>query len=129
MAVSLQILALALVVTTTFTAHEAWAERDCHHEKVLVMYKCSVTLAVGTDYVDPSNKCRRAVESSDMVCVCGIIEVIDQLTISVAKLVRLARECGNPVPAGTKCGNVIVPPPLSPPSRRAVGVHNGARQG
>ncbi|CAD6261754.1 unnamed protein product [Miscanthus lutarioriparius] len=46
---------------------------------------------------------------ADMVCICSIINDADEQKISVEKLVRLARECGKPLPSHTKCGTYTVP--------------------
>jgi hypothetical protein len=40
-----------------------------------------------------------------MACVCRSITLEEQLTISVMKVVDVAKECGNPVPPGNKCGS------------------------
>uniref|UniRef100_A0A804ULV3 Bifunctional inhibitor/plant lipid transfer protein/seed storage helical domain-containing protein n=1 Tax=Zea mays TaxID=4577 RepID=A0A804ULV3_MAIZE len=43
---------------------------------------------------------------------CESITLEEQLTISVMKVVDVAKECGNPVPPGNKCGTWTVPPQL-----------------
>ncbi|TVU14118.1 hypothetical protein EJB05_37564, partial [Eragrostis curvula] len=115
--VSLQVLVVALIFAM-FTTHQTWGEQDCHQEKILVIQKCKATIEIGVPYVRPRSDCRQVVEASDMACVCRIITEDEELYISVSKLVRLARACGQIVPAGSKCGTWTVPPPLSPPPPR-----------
>jgi bacterioferritin-associated ferredoxin len=43
--------------------------------------------------------------SADMACICRSITPEEQITISVMKVVDVAKECGNPVPSGNKCGS------------------------
>ena len=59
-----------------------------------------------TDYVKPSEICCQTVRASDMTCVCHALEPDEEVLqkVSAVKLVRLSRECGNPVAVGTKCG-------------------------
>ena len=90
-----------------FATQRAWGERDCYREKTVVLGNCKQTLARGTDYEGPNQRCRATVthRNIDMVCICSIITAEDEEKISVEKLVRLARECGKPLPSHTKCGS------------------------
>ena len=63
------------------------------------------TITIIGAYVDPSNRCRATVQVSDMACICRVLSIDEELTISVAKLLRLARQCGKLVPVGSKCGS------------------------
>ncbi|TVU22256.1 hypothetical protein EJB05_31940 [Eragrostis curvula] len=107
--VVLQFVVIALVFTM-FRTQQAWGEKDCHGEKILVKEKCMESIKLVGDYVHPNQSCIHAVKDSDMTCICGIITLDDELEISVSKTLRLARECHNPVPAETKCGTFTVPP-------------------
>ncbi|KAF8703978.1 hypothetical protein HU200_003902 [Digitaria exilis] len=69
MKVILKLLALYLVFTM-FMTHHAWGEEDCYKDKVLVALKCRKTIEIGIPYTDPSDKCRSAVEKSNMACIC-----------------------------------------------------------
>ncbi|KAF8714794.1 hypothetical protein HU200_027322 [Digitaria exilis] len=88
-----------------FTTHHACGEGDCHVEKILVLRACRKTVIIGVEYEHPTNKCRRAVQKSDMVCICRTLSIEEEYFVSAAKLVLLARECGKPVPPGTPCGS------------------------
>jgi len=85
-----------------------WGEEDCYQEKNLVLLKCRKTLIVGKPYVGPSISCIHAVGHSRMNCVCEKLTVGEQDEISARKLVRLARECHNPVSGGIKCGSKCI---------------------
>ncbi|TVU15250.1 hypothetical protein EJB05_38775, partial [Eragrostis curvula] len=111
-------LVLALVFTM-LTTHQAWGEYDCHGEKELVKSKCKKTITMVGDYIPPDDNCRRAVEASDMACICRILSLEEQNKICVVKLVWLAGECGKPVPAGEKCGTWTVPRVVHTPPPRA----------
>jgi hypothetical protein len=65
----------------------------------LVGYNCWKTIEIGVPYIDPSEKCIRVVKRSDMVCICRVITLDDEMQISVAKILRLAEECNKPIPA------------------------------
>ena len=91
-----------------FMTHQVWGEQDCYQEKELVLNKCRKTLKVGKPYVEPSEPCIHAVRHSDMTCVCRHLTVDEENKVSAAKLVLLAKECGNPVPAGNKCGSKCI---------------------
>ncbi|TVU30186.1 hypothetical protein EJB05_21796, partial [Eragrostis curvula] len=107
------VLVFALIFAM-FTTHQTLGEQDCTDEKIAVLRTCKKTLDIDDDYVEPTSRCRHLVESSDMACVCRKVTLAEEFSVSVSKLVRLARECGNVVPAGSKCGTWTVPPPLSP---------------
>lgn len=103
--VALQMLIIGLLVIVVFTTHQVWSEQDCYGEKVLVVKRCWKTIEIGVAYENPTSKCRRTVESSDVACVCRIITTDEEAYISVSKLVKLARECGKQFPDGSKCGS------------------------
>lgn len=105
--VAFQILIIALIVFM-FTTHQAWGEQDCHNEKISVIRKCQKIIEIGTPYARPRGACRRAVESSDMACVCRIITEDEEFYISVSKIVQLARDCGKIIPEGAKCGSKYI---------------------
>ncbi|TVU15199.1 hypothetical protein EJB05_38706, partial [Eragrostis curvula] len=110
---SLQVLFFALVFTLLAT-HQALGNKDCHGEKELVKQKCKSNISISGDYVHPDHECCRVVKESDMICVCRILRLDEESTISAVKLVDVAHDCGNPVPDGKPCGTWIVrssPPP------------------
>ncbi|RLM58290.1 hypothetical protein C2845_PM18G00780 [Panicum miliaceum] len=121
--VTLGLLASALVFTM-FAAHQAWDEPDCYAEKELVLRKCRFTIKVPGDYVRPNPSCRVAVDHADMACICRILTIEEESTVSISKILRLARDCDQPVPAGSRYGSFTVPAPLSssPPGRINIGV-------
>nr|TKW06245.1 hypothetical protein SEVIR_7G230100v2 [Setaria viridis] len=112
--VILQLLVFALVLTI-FTTHQAWGEEDCYEEKRSIIKYCIKSIRIRGKYVPPSRTCRVYVELCDMACVCHVLTPQDELRISAFKLVRLARDYGVPVPAGSKCGSWTVPPSLPLP--------------
>ena len=101
--VILQLMVYVLVFTILMT-HQAWGEDDCYDEKDKVKHDCMKTLDISKDWEEPSHKCRRTVQKSDMACICRIITIEEQIKISMGKLVRLARECGKIIPDESKCG-------------------------
>ncbi|TVU20225.1 hypothetical protein EJB05_36424, partial [Eragrostis curvula] len=94
-------------VFTILMVSQVLGEQDCYGEKVLVKERCMKSIKLGEPYIPPTQSCIRAVEKSDMTCICRILTTEDQLEISVAKTLRLADECNKPVPAGSKCGNPL----------------------
>lgn len=106
MKVILRVLVFALGFSM-LANHQAWGEQDCYNEKELVKIKCKENIDVVGLYVRPllGEKCCKAVDASDMVCVCGAFTKKELGGISSIKLVHIARDCGHPVPAGTKCGS------------------------
>ncbi|TVU38544.1 hypothetical protein EJB05_11920, partial [Eragrostis curvula] len=101
-----------------FTTYQSCGEQDCHEEKELVMAKCIATITNHGPYAPPNLPCRQAVAASDMVCICRTLSHLDETSVSASKLVHLAKDCGKPVPVGSKCGSWTIPPPLSSPSQR-----------
>lgn len=63
------------------------------------------TITIQGNYVNPSESCIRVVKKSDMACICRVITLEDEMTISVVKTIRLARQCHMPLEIGSKCGN------------------------
>ncbi|CAL5055284.1 unnamed protein product [Urochloa decumbens] len=107
-----QLMVFALVFTM-FIPHLSLGEKDCYEQKYRFKHKCMESIEIKGPYVAPSDSCVLVVRQSDMACICRVILIEEQAEISVSKIVRLATECGNPVPAGNKCGSYTVPPPLS----------------
>ncbi|KAL6655225.1 hypothetical protein ACP70R_006051 [Stipagrostis hirtigluma subsp. patula] len=102
--VLLQVLVVALVFTI-LTTYQVSGEKDCHDEKDLVFIKCKKTISIYGDYVPPNAACREAVIQSDMTCICLLLNLEDEDTVSVAKIIRVSRECNNPVAPGTQCSS------------------------
>ncbi|TVU04518.1 hypothetical protein EJB05_47629 [Eragrostis curvula] len=102
----LQFVVLALVFDI-LTSHQALAEEDCHGDKELVKVQCRKTLEVLGPYVDPKPSCIRAVEQSDIACICRIITPEEEIYISIIRFLRLACTCHKPVPSpGQNCGTI-----------------------
>jgi hypothetical protein len=97
-----------VLVSTMLAEHQAWGERDCHGEKVAVKRGCKKNIKFGVAYDRPmlgDGCCSTVVDVPTMVCICGILTKQDIREISSVSLVRVARDCGHPLPAGTKCGS------------------------
>lgn len=107
MKVTFQVITCALILTM-FVSRQAWGEDDCYDKKVLLIMHCKDTIQFEGAYVDPTNKCRSVVEASDMACVCLKITIKEQYHINARKIIRLARDCGKPLPVGSKCGSKCV---------------------
>ncbi|KAG2560101.1 hypothetical protein PVAP13_8KG050251, partial [Panicum virgatum] len=76
----------------------------------LVLQKCRFTIKIPGDYVRPNPSCRVAVDHADMACICHILTIEEEKTVSVSKkILRLARDCDQPVPARNQCGSFTVP--------------------
>ncbi|KAJ1277507.1 hypothetical protein BS78_04G009300, partial [Paspalum vaginatum] len=102
-------IALGLIFTMLVT-HQAWGDQDCYHEKDLVIEECMHTLKLHHPYVEPSNKCRSLVQSTDMDCVCRVLNTQDEARIDPRKIIRLPRECGMTLTVGGKCGSKCLIP-------------------
>ncbi|RLM69655.1 hypothetical protein C2845_PM17G01860 [Panicum miliaceum] len=59
-----------------------------------------------------------------MACICHILTIEEENTVSIYKILRLSRDCDQPVPAGSRCESFTVPTLLSspPPGRINIGV-------
>jgi hypothetical protein len=82
-----------------------WGETDCHLQKLQFMHTCYMHIRRNTGYLKPISICCKIVRTSDMVCVCRSIRDEDEKTIDGKKAYFVSRDCGNPVPAGNKCGS------------------------
>jgi hypothetical protein len=104
--VILRILVFALVLTM-LENNQARGEKDCYHEKLSIKQKCKKSIKLDGSYVRPmpGDTCCKEVTASDMVCVCRVLTPGDFFEISSIRLVNVARECGNPLPVGFKCGS------------------------
>ncbi|TVU15149.1 hypothetical protein EJB05_38656, partial [Eragrostis curvula] len=100
-----QIMLFALVFTNIIATHQAWGEKECYGEKESIKHKCKENISIIDDYVRPGQECCHVVKESDMICVCRILSIEEESTISAVKLFYVARDCGNPVPVGKKCGS------------------------
>ncbi|KAL6629022.1 hypothetical protein ACP70R_028787 [Stipagrostis hirtigluma subsp. patula] len=109
----LQLLVLASVLAMLM-ANQAWG---CENEKVLLFEVCKKSLTkYPSKFVHPSQECFQTVLATDMPCVCRILTPQDEETINVERLVRVARDCGRPLPVGTHCGTYVVSaPPTNAP--------------
>jgi hypothetical protein len=103
--VMLRALAFSLVFTMIAT-HQAWGKNkeNCDKDKDSVKSKCQNCIGVGRK-ARTNKECCDAIKAADMACVCRSIIAEEQLKISVVKVVEVAKECGNPVPPGNKCGS------------------------
>ena len=101
---TLEVLIFALVFIM-FTTHQTQGEPDCYRQKDLVLYKCKYSIKISGDYIGPDSTCRELVEECDMTCICQILTMEDEKTVSIDKILRLARDYNNPVPAGSICGS------------------------
>lgn len=96
---------LFALVFTIFATHQVWGEQECYKEKDQVKTNCMRAIGIHGDYARPSKDCCQIVKHSDMICICRILKPIDEVNISVVKLVHVASVCGKPLPSGTKCGS------------------------
>ncbi|AQK42482.1 Putative bifunctional inhibitor/lipid-transfer protein/seed storage 2S albumin superfamily protein [Zea mays] len=109
--VMLRVLVFSLVFTMLSTHQALGNKENCDKDKDFIKRQCERCIGVGRKF--PTTKlCCNAIKRADMACVCRSITLEEQLTISVMKVVDVAKECGNPVPPGNKCGTWTVPPQL-----------------
>ncbi|KAF8650527.1 hypothetical protein HU200_021676 [Digitaria exilis] len=101
--VAIQLLVFYFVFTM-FTAQHVWGEQDCYEEKRLLKQHCLRSIINMGRYLPPTAICMIVVETSDMNCICRVINDEDEQALNMEKIVRLARECGNPV-TDEKCGS------------------------
>jgi hypothetical protein len=66
------------------------------------------TITIIGHYVNPSQTCVDVVKKSDMACICRILIPEEEAEISIMKILHLARECHNPVPARSRCGSKCI---------------------
>jgi hypothetical protein len=105
--VILQLMVFSLVFTMLVT-RQAWGEEDCYLDKEEIKSKCKDAISLGGDYVQPSAECCAAMRKSNMACICRNLSADEQLRVlSVSKLIRVSRQCHNPVAVGSKCGGNI----------------------
>lgn len=103
--VILRLMAFSLVFSMLVT-HQACGEEDCYEDKEAVKSRCKKSINIVGNFVEPTAKCCEKVRASNMACICRKITAKEQLLVlSVVKLVQVARKCGNPVAAGSKCGS------------------------
>lgn len=93
-----------VLVFTLFATNQAWGW-DCDIDKKLVKTNCISSIQQGGNNKPPNSACCHFVKYTNVVCICHILTPDDEITISVAKLVHVAKVCGNPLPVGTKCGS------------------------
>ncbi|KAF8669935.1 hypothetical protein HU200_051117 [Digitaria exilis] len=113
---AIKVILRVLVFTIVFSMlpkHQAWGETDCYGEKYSVLERCKENLKK-VAYVPPKlgDECCRTVAVSDMVCVCGVLTEEEMEQIRSLSVILIARDCGHPLPAGTKCGIWTIPPSL-----------------
>jgi hypothetical protein len=94
--VTLEVLIFALVFTM-FTTHQTRGEPDCYCQKDLVLYKRKYSIKNLVDYIGLDSTCRELVEECDMTCICQILTMEDEKTVSIDKILCLARNCNKPV--------------------------------
>jgi hypothetical protein len=100
----LRLLVFALVLTM-FTKHQVLGDQECYGQKTSLKYACMETIKLGGAYEPPTGSCRCVVRKSDLTCICRIFNIQDESEISIAKFLRLARECGKQVTGIPKCGS------------------------
>jgi len=103
--IMLRVLVFSLVFTMLAT-HQAWGrnKENCEKDKNFIKRQCENCIAVSRK-ARTNKLCCNAMKRADMACVCRSITPEEQLKISVVKVVDVAKECGNPVPPGNKCGS------------------------
>lgn len=95
---------LLFIILALVVIFKANAMKDCYAEKMWVKSECWESIKRVGDYKPPTDKCRYAVERSDMNCICAILTKHEEQTVCPKKLVRLSAECGKPIKIGYKCG-------------------------
>ncbi|KAF8652033.1 hypothetical protein HU200_062976 [Digitaria exilis] len=105
--VILRVQVFALLVFSMLAKHQARGEKDCYDQQNSVKYRCKKNLKFVGPYISPvpGDECCRTVAISDMVCICGILSEEEITQISSASLILIAKDCGHPLPVGTKCGS------------------------
>ncbi|KAF8776519.1 hypothetical protein HU200_003234 [Digitaria exilis] len=106
MKVILRVLVFALVFCM-LANHQASGEMDCYGQKENVKLKCKKSIDIIGYFVRPrlGDKCCQAVDASDMVCVSGAFTEEELKKISCIYFFHVAKDCGHPLPVGTKCGS------------------------
>ncbi|KAG2617928.1 hypothetical protein PVAP13_3NG258070 [Panicum virgatum] len=64
---------------------------------------------------DPSKKCKKVVEDSNLVGICSVLTEQDEQQISVERLVSLGRKYDKVFPPGARCGTSYIIPELPGP--------------
>uniref|UniRef100_A0A0E0R3S5 Bifunctional inhibitor/plant lipid transfer protein/seed storage helical domain-containing protein n=1 Tax=Oryza rufipogon TaxID=4529 RepID=A0A0E0R3S5_ORYRU len=85
----------------------------CENEKNIVMNKdgCyhNIERHMGDQFPKRHSHCCQTVESADINCICRTFTAADKAKIALSKWVNVAKECGNPLHAGTNCAGYRVP--------------------
>jgi hypothetical protein len=102
--VMLRVLVFSLLFTMLSTHQALGNKENCDKDKDFIKRQCEKCIGVGRKF-PTTQLCCNAIKRADMACVCRSITLEEQLTISVVKVVDVAKECGNPVPPGNKCGS------------------------
>uniref|UniRef100_A0A0E0MC41 Bifunctional inhibitor/plant lipid transfer protein/seed storage helical domain-containing protein n=1 Tax=Oryza punctata TaxID=4537 RepID=A0A0E0MC41_ORYPU len=64
---------------------------------------------LGDQFPKRHSHCCQTVESADVNCICRTFTTADKAKIALPKWVNVAKECDNPLHAGTNCGGYRVP--------------------
>ncbi|XP_010273373.1 PREDICTED: male-cone protein 1-like [Nelumbo nucifera] len=98
------VLAAALLVAV----HQVWAQ-DCKADIDGLMKECLQYIKKSGPQVPPSQGCCDVVKKANITCVCQNITKEMEQTISMAKVVYVAKYCGRDLPHGLKCGDTTIP--------------------
>jgi hypothetical protein len=91
------------LIFATFTAHEAWGDKDCYDEKQRFKHECNTNIKRGRNYERPSKSCCDTVRSVDMACVHRTISS-EEKELSVQEISFLSMACNNSVQVAKKYG-------------------------
>ncbi|XP_042512815.1 uncharacterized protein LOC122087678 [Macadamia integrifolia] len=104
---SILCLATLVIAGILFSGEQSvvMAQRKCRGDVQGLMKQCMQFVEKGGPLRDPSQSCCAVLKNSDVTCMCGIIPPRILPKISSAKVAHAAYFCGNPIPAGVKCGS------------------------
>lgn len=84
-------------------------EDDCGDLRGLgVLLGCLNFIRKDRSQLPPSPECCNYIKQFTMKCTCQIITKEIEETISMEKLVYVAKSCGYPLSPGTKCGSKFI---------------------
>jgi hypothetical protein len=84
------------LIFATFTAHEAWGDKDCYDEKQRFKHECNANIKTDGNYERPETMSCDTVRSVDMACVHRTISS-EEKELSVQEISFLSMACNNSV--------------------------------
>jgi len=96
----LHLLVFTLLIAICTVAHVSGEKI----QSINIDKECIISIKHGA-YHKPNVACFKICSRYDMAGMCSHMDSADEKIISIANFICLARDCGKPVPPGTKCAS------------------------